>query len=44
MSNGFASSNVNVGKSSGIAMDEPFVLIFQGLKIQKHVWGWCLEN
>jgi hypothetical protein len=47
MSSGFASSNVNVGKSSGIVRDEPFVLTFQGLKVQEHVCGdgvWRIEK
>jgi hypothetical protein len=39
MSNGFVGSNIDVGKSSGIAKGEPFVLTFQGLKVQKHVCG-----
>jgi hypothetical protein len=44
MSNGFTSSNVDVGESSGIVRDEAFVLIFQGLKVQECVRGWCVEN
>jgi hypothetical protein len=30
---GFADSNVDVGKSSGIVKVEPFVLTFQGFKV-----------
>jgi hypothetical protein len=37
MSSGFIGSNVGVGVSSGIVRDEPFVLTFQGLKVQKCV-------
>jgi hypothetical protein len=36
-SSGFIGSNVDVGKSSGIARDEPFVLTFQALKVQECV-------
>jgi hypothetical protein len=43
-SSGFACSNVDVGKSSGIVRDEVFVLTFQGLKVQVCVRGWCVEN
>jgi hypothetical protein len=39
MSSGFASSNVDASKSNGIARDEPFVLTFQGLKVQERVLG-----
>jgi hypothetical protein len=38
-SSGFTSSNVDVGKSSGIVKDEAFVLTFQGLKVQECVCG-----
>ncbi len=43
-SSGFASSNVDVGKSNGIIKDEAFVLTFQGLKVLELVWGWCVED
>jgi hypothetical protein len=36
-SSGFTGSNVDVSESSGIAKDEPFILIFQGLKVQECV-------
>ncbi len=36
-SSGFASSNVDARESNGIVKDEPFVLTFQGLKVQEHV-------
>jgi len=35
MSSGFASSNVDVGKSNGIVRDETFILTFQELNVQK---------
>jgi hypothetical protein len=46
-SNGFTNSNFDVGESSGIIRDEAFVLIFQGLKVQEHVFGdgvWKIER
>jgi hypothetical protein len=46
-SSGFASSNIDVGKSNGIIRDEAFVLTFQGLKVQELVCGdgvWRIER
>ncbi len=43
----FASSNVDVGESIRIVRDEPFVLIFQGLKVQECVCKdgvWRIER
>jgi len=44
---GFVGSNVDVGESSGIVRDEPFVLTFQGFKVQEHVCRdsvWRIER
>jgi len=46
-SSGFARSNVDAGKSSGIVSDEAFVLTFEGLKVQECVCGdgvWRIER